>query len=118
LCEDIIGLLVASDELLLEELFDNVQDYLIEEYNSWVYENFVLVLNAVFNLNNCKRLRDYCLKFICDNPLQFFTSETFPSINKEILLDLLKRDDLQIEEVIVWDNLIKWGIEQNSWSWK
>jgi hypothetical protein len=112
--EDIIGLLVASDELLLEELFDHVQDYLIKEHNGWVYENFVLVLHAVFNLDNCKRLRDYCLESICENPLQFFISETFPSINKEILFGLLKRDDLQIEEVIVWDYLIKWGIEQTS----
>jgi hypothetical protein len=110
--EDILGLLVAADELLLEELFDHVQDYLIEGHNSWIYENSVLVLHAVLNLDNCKRLRDYCLKSICENPLQFFISETFPSTNKEILLDLLKRDDLQIEEVIVWDYLIKWGIEQ------
>ncbi|RGB38668.1 hypothetical protein C1646_755474 [Rhizophagus diaphanus] len=30
----------------------------------------------------------------------------------EILFCLLQRDDLSIEEIIVWDHLIKWGIEQ------
>ncbi|CAB4433081.1 unnamed protein product [Rhizophagus irregularis] len=112
--ENILGLLVASDELLLEELFRHVRGYLIEKQTKWVHENFVLVLNAVFRLDNCKKLQDYCLESICENPLPFFSSKIFPSINKEILFDLLERDDLQIKEVIVWDYLIKWGIEQTS----
>ncbi|RIA83932.1 hypothetical protein C1645_742700 [Glomus cerebriforme] len=44
----------------------------------------------------------------------FITSKEFPSLDKDILYGLLKRDDLQIEEVVVWDCLIKWGIEQTS----
>ncbi|CAB4433088.1 unnamed protein product [Rhizophagus irregularis] len=112
--ENILGLLVASDELLLEELFKHVRDYLIEKQTKWVDKNFVLVLNAVFRLDNCKKLQDYCLKSICENPFPFFSSKIFPSLNKEILFDLLERDDLQIKEVIVWDYLIKWGIEQTS----
>ncbi|GBC46090.2 hypothetical protein GLOIN_2v1478609 [Rhizophagus irregularis DAOM 181602=DAOM 197198] len=110
--ENILGLIVASDELLLEELFKNVRDYLIEKRTKWVQENFVLVLNTVFRLDNCKKLQDYCLESICENPLPFFSSKIFPSINKEILFNLLERDDLQIKEVIIWDYLIKWGIEQ------
>ncbi|RGB27979.1 BTB/POZ protein [Rhizophagus diaphanus] len=95
--ENILGLLVASDELLLEELFGHVRDYLIEKQTKWVHENFVLVLNVVFRLDNCKKLQDYCLKSICKNPLPFFSSKIFTSINKEILFDLLERDDLQIK---------------------
>ncbi|CAB4433046.1 unnamed protein product [Rhizophagus irregularis] len=110
--ENILNLLVASDELLFEELFIHVQNYLIIKQTNWVRENFVFVLNTVFRLDNCKRLQDYCLESICEDPLQFFSSKSFLSINKEILLGLLKRDDLQIEEVVIWDYLIKWGIEQ------
>ncbi|PKY30573.1 hypothetical protein RhiirB3_447728 [Rhizophagus irregularis] len=106
--ENILNLLVASDELLLEELFIHVQNYLIIKQTNWVRENFVFVLNTVFRLDNCKRLQDYCLESICEDPLQFFSSKSFLSINKEILLGLLKRDDLQIEEVVIWE----WGIEQ------
>ncbi|GBB88916.1 hypothetical protein RclHR1_15530003 [Rhizophagus clarus] len=110
--ENILGLLVASDELLLEELFNYVQDYLIDIQARWVHANFILVLHTVFKLDNCKRLQDYCLESICENPLPFFSSKTFPSIDKEILFCLLKREDLQIEEIFVWEYLIKWGIEQ------
>ncbi|GBC01612.1 hypothetical protein RclHR1_04260012 [Rhizophagus clarus] len=111
--EDILGFLVASDELLLEELFVHVQDYLIKQ-KSWIDKNFIPVLHAVSNLDSCKKLLDYCLKSICEDPVKFFSSKEFPSVNKEILLGLLKKDDLQIEEVIIWDYLLKWGIEQTS----
>ncbi|RGB23579.1 BTB/POZ protein, partial [Rhizophagus diaphanus] len=110
--ENILELLVAADELLLEELFDHVQDYLIEKQDNWIDKNFILVLHTVFKFPSCKKLQDYCLDSICEYPLQFFFSKNFLSINEEILLGLIKRDDLKIEEVTIWDYLIKWGIEQ------
>src|SRR2546421_3135613 len=109
---NILGLLVASDELLLEELFNHVQDHLIEKQTTWVEQNFVHVLHTVFKISSCKKLQDHCLESICADPQPFITSKTFPSLDKDILYGLLKRDDLQIEEIVAWDNLIKWGIEQ------
>ncbi|CAB4399526.1 unnamed protein product [Rhizophagus irregularis] len=110
--EIILGLLVASDELLLGELFEHVQDYLVKKQTTWVQENFVLVLHTVFKLASCKRLQNYCLESICADPRPFITSENFSSLDKDILYGLLERNDLQIEEIVVWDSLIKWGIEQ------
>jgi len=51
---DILGLMVASDELLLEELFNHVQNHLIEKQTTWVQQNFVLVLHTIFKLESCK----------------------------------------------------------------
>ncbi|PKK72426.1 BTB-domain-containing protein [Rhizophagus irregularis] len=79
---NVLELLVASDELLLKELFKHVQDYLIEKQENWIQKNFVLVLHSVFGLESY------------------------------ILYGLLERNDLQIEEIVVLDSLIKWGIEQ------
>jgi hypothetical protein len=109
---DILKLLIASDELLLKELFIYVQDYLVENRANWIQKNFVPILHAIFKLVSCKKLKDYCLKSICADPQPFFTSNKFPSLNRDILYDLLERNDLQIEEIIVWNSLIKWGIEQ------
>ena len=33
-------------------------------------------------------------------------------LDKDILFNLIKRDDLNIEEIIIWESLIKWGISQ------
>jgi hypothetical protein len=105
-------LLIASDELLLEELFEHVQDYLIEKQSSWICQNLFFVLHAIYKLVGCKKLRQYCFDSISENPLPFITSETFLSIDKDILYNLLSRDDLQSKEIVIWDYLIKWGIEQ------
>ncbi len=61
---------------------------------------------------SCKKLQDHCLEVICEDPLPFITTEEFLSLDKDILYSLLKRGDLQAEEAIVWDYLIKWGINQ------
>ncbi|CAB4399512.1 unnamed protein product [Rhizophagus irregularis] len=110
--EDILGLLVSSDELLFDELFDRIQDYLIEKQTIWVQNYSVLVLNTVFQRPSYKKLQDYCLKSICENPEPFISSKMFPLLDKDILFGLLKWDDLQIREIDAWNCLIKWGIEQ------
>ena len=79
---------------------------------NWIKNNSILVLDTVFKLANCKKLQDYCFELICANPLPLITSNNFPPLDEDILFDLLKRDDLQIEEIVVWDCLIRWGIEQ------
>ncbi|CAB4396039.1 unnamed protein product [Rhizophagus irregularis] len=111
-CEDILGLLIASDELLIEELCNYIQDYLIVKPNKWIKNNFTLIFRTAFKLTGCKKLQDYCFESICKNFDSFITTNDFLSLDKDILYELLKRDDLQIEEVVAWDYLIKWGIEQ------
>ncbi|RHZ84100.1 hypothetical protein Glove_85g103 [Diversispora epigaea] len=109
---DIFGLLVASDELILEELFKHVQKYLIEKEAVWLNKNLVKVLLTLSKLTSCKQLQDYCYESICSDPDPFFTSEDFPILDKDVFLELIKRDDLGIEEIDLWDHLIKWGISQ------
>jgi hypothetical protein len=109
---DILGLLIASDELLLEKLFRHVQNHLIKIQTNWIKQNYIYVLHTVFNLSSCKKLQDHCIESICLDPQPFITSEDFPSLDKDILYELFKRDDLQIEETVAWDYLMKWSIEQ------
>ena len=112
--EDILGILVASDELLLEKLFKQLQDYLIGKEEDWIKKNYVLVLHTVFKLPSCKKLQEYCIESICEDPQPLFTSKDFPSLDRIIFYELFKRVDLCIEEVVAWDSLIKWGIGQTS----
>jgi hypothetical protein len=66
----------------------------------------------VFQLTSCKKLQDYCLETVCEDPEPFISSKTFPSLDKDILFGLLERDDLNVKEIDIFDFLIKWGIEQ------
>ncbi|RGB41558.1 hypothetical protein C1646_751982 [Rhizophagus diaphanus] len=114
--KDILELLIASDELLIGELFNYVQDYLIEKQIEWIMENFFLVLHIAFKITDCKKLQDYCIEIICEDTHSFITSNEFLSLDKDIIYRILERDDLRIKEVVIWDRLIKWGIEQTSGS--
>ncbi|CAG8557079.1 8651_t:CDS:2 [Funneliformis mosseae] len=62
--ENIFGLLIASVEFLLEELFEHVQDFLFEKHTSWIQINLVLFVHTVFKLDSCKRLQNYCYEEI------------------------------------------------------
>ncbi|RGB26129.1 hypothetical protein C1646_770820 [Rhizophagus diaphanus] len=111
---DILELLIASDELLIEELVTFAQNYLIENQNEWLQNNFFKVLNTAYIFESCKQLQDYCLESIFEDPELFFDSPEFLSLEKNILLGLFKRDDLLIDEIVLWNYLIRWGIAQTS----
>ncbi|GBB92942.1 hypothetical protein RclHR1_02090006 [Rhizophagus clarus] len=109
LCGDILGLLTASDELLLEELVEYLQEHIIEEHKYRVQQNLILVLNE---FTRYERIRNYCLEYFCENSHLFIYTKNFLSLEKDALYSLLERNDLQIKEIDTWDCLIKWGIEQ------
>ena len=42
-----------------------------------------------------------------------FDAKDFTSLQESALVPLLKRDDLQMKEVKIWNYIIKWEIAQN-----
>jgi hypothetical protein len=113
-CSDILDLLVVSDELLIEELITFVQDYLYEYQIDWLRENSSKVFHTIIKLESCKKLLGYCYEIIYEFPNPFLDSPEFPRLEKHILLELVKQDNLIIEEIELWYYLIKWGISQTS----
>ncbi|CAB5367644.1 unnamed protein product [Rhizophagus irregularis] len=109
---DILDLLVASDELLIEELVTFIQDYFYEYKIDWLRQNISKVFHAVIKLESCKNLQEYCYETIYECPETFFNAPEFPGLEKNIFLNLVKQDNLIIEEIELWNYLIKWGIAQ------
>ncbi|CAG8616992.1 7847_t:CDS:2 [Paraglomus occultum] len=110
---EILKIVVAADELDLHTLINHIQTYLITEKTSWLDENPVEILELVFQHAACKSLRDYCLATICKKPSIIFSSPSFTSLDESMLILLLKRNDLGMEEAEIWDHLLQWGIAQN-----
>ncbi|GBC51957.1 hypothetical protein GLOIN_2v1534759 [Rhizophagus irregularis DAOM 181602=DAOM 197198] len=79
--EVILQCLIAADELGLNKLIEHIQIYLIDnEY----------------------------LHIISEEPRILFSSEKFPSLEKPIITMILQRDDLNMEEIDIWDSFIRW----------
>ncbi|RHZ76237.1 hypothetical protein Glove_199g12 [Diversispora epigaea] len=110
----IFDLMITVNELEIEELTKKLENYLIEAKSSWLKSHFSLVYRSIFNGNNFKNLEKFCNDIVAKYPNLIFDTEDFVSLQESALVSLLKRDDLQLEEVIIWEYVIKWGIAQNS----
>ncbi|PKY31551.1 hypothetical protein RhiirB3_449198, partial [Rhizophagus irregularis] len=109
----IIKILLAADELLLQELVDYLQVYLIENKSEWMEQNFELIHRTSFQSNSLIQLQQFCTNFMVNYPEKVFKSFDFTSLPEKSLVQLIKRDDLQMKEIEVWEHLLKWGLAQN-----
>src|SRR6185436_14064529 len=105
--------MLSANEFELNELTNKLETYLIDTKASWLKTYFSLIYRTIFNENNFKNLENYCNNIIAKHPNIIFDSSDFVSLPVSALVSILKREDLQIEEVKIWDYVIKWGISQN-----
>ena len=110
---DILKVLVAADELILQELVDYLQTYLIENESEWIEQHFELINQTSFHSNNLLKLQQFCTDFMSKSPEKIFKSLNFTSLSEKFLVSLIKRDDLQMEEIEVWEHVLKWSLAQN-----
>nr|CAG8482962.1 1687_t:CDS:2 [Entrophospora candida] len=97
----LIELLEAADELLMnDELVLHVQKYLRDTKTDWIQENLFKFLEKIFLYDHetFESLRNYCITILLQNPQSFFDSEDFLNSDRIFLYQLLKRDDLDMEE--------------------
>ncbi|GBC12371.1 uncharacterized protein OCT59_025932 [Rhizophagus irregularis] len=110
---DIIKILFAANELDLQELVETLQLSLIENNANWIEQNFDFIYQMSFENNSFLELQKYCTDLISKEPEKIFNSSNYSSISEKILISLIQNDNLQMSEVQVWENVLKWGHTQN-----
>ncbi|RIA96989.1 hypothetical protein C1645_871676 [Glomus cerebriforme] len=113
---DILNFLIVCEKFKLKELYDYVQDYLLEHHQNWLFQNLGLIQKVSFKQSELIKLQNYWTTNICENPEIFFNNNEitdFKSIDKKALLSLYKNEDLCMEENELWDYIINWGKVQN-----
>jgi hypothetical protein len=109
-----LKVLAVADELHLQELVIYLQKYLIENESEWMEENFEFTQRISSQSNNLMELQQFCADFIAKSPEKIFKSLHFTSLSEKFLILLIKRDDLQMKEIEIWEHVLKWGLSQNS----
>ncbi|KAG9297437.1 hypothetical protein G9A89_020838 [Geosiphon pyriformis] len=94
----ILELLVAADELILENLIDHLEDYLIEHHAKELEKNFVTLQRTSFMHDFFKKLQNFRTEIDANNPAIVLNSQNFTSLNENFLSSILTLDDLNIEE--------------------
>ncbi|CAG8626460.1 18900_t:CDS:2 [Gigaspora margarita] len=112
---DSIALLIASDELELQRLCIHVQNHIKITLNDWLCENLLFVLDITSKHEDFDLLREHVLGIVCRDPhLIFSINNNYLLLSESTMINLLKRDDLGMEEIDIWEYLIKWGIEHTT----
>ncbi|RHZ65610.1 hypothetical protein Glove_313g45 [Diversispora epigaea] len=110
----IFDLVIASNELELDELVEHLQTYLVNNRASWLRLKFAQIYRTSYQVKNLEIIRDFYNDIIAKHPNTIFESENFHSLPEDALISILKQDDLQLEEGKIWEYVIKWGRAKNS----
>src|SRR5581483_3397585 len=76
-------------------------------------QNFSFVYQTSFEKNSFLELQKYCSDLISENPDKILKSLDFSTIPENLLISLIQNDNLQMSEIQVWENVLKWGLVQN-----
>ena len=107
--QDILKILIAASELGLQELIPHLQSFLIKNKANWMELNFNLTYQTSFENDSFLELQKFCTELISKEPKKIFDSPDFTSISENLLTSLIKIDNLQMNELHVWEHVLKWG---------
>src|ERR1043166_1514024 len=110
---ELLDLSMAVDELNIRSLILLIEEYLIKDESEFLRQNPVRILETVYQHELFKNLLNAYLKKICEEPEMLFNSDNFINLKAPLLKLLLKRDDLNSDEIDIWNSLLKWGLAQN-----
>ncbi|RGB38457.1 hypothetical protein C1646_692268 [Rhizophagus diaphanus] len=100
--------MIASDELKLEQLTKLTEDFILENHHQFLRSDPVGTLQIVYYNKSLVNLQEFYLETICFEPKILFNSDKIINLPAPLLEIILKRDDLNLPEIEVWENLIKW----------
>ncbi|RGB34771.1 hypothetical protein C1646_668262 [Rhizophagus diaphanus] len=109
---ELLDIMIASDELKLKQLTKITEEFIIENYQQFLQNDPVGILQIVYYNKSLVNLQEFCLETICSDPKVLFDSNKFINLPAPLLEIILKRDDLDLAEINVWESLIKWGLAQ------
>ncbi|PKC61042.1 hypothetical protein RhiirA1_539442 [Rhizophagus irregularis] len=111
---DIIKVLLAANELSIQELIPHLQSFLIKNKSNWMEQNFNLIYQTSFENNSFLDLQKFCTELISNQPEKIFNSSDFTSIPEKALISLIQHDKVKMSEVQIWEHVLEWGIAKNT----
>ncbi|RGB23154.1 hypothetical protein C1646_16235 [Rhizophagus diaphanus] len=102
----------------LYELIEHLQQHVIDlnhSNNDWMKQNGIKLYNTIFRHKGVfSKLEKLCNDIMSQEPKLLIDSNEFWGLDDDALLSIIQRDNLNMKEIVIWENLIKWGIAKNS----
>ena len=74
---DVLKLLIAVDELNIQQLISYIQEFLIENKTEFLQQNPTGILETIYQHETFTDLWNFCLKKICEEPKILSNSDKF-----------------------------------------
>ncbi|CAG8534027.1 12868_t:CDS:2 [Acaulospora morrowiae] len=110
---EILKVLIPADELGLQKFIIYVQKFLIENRVDFLREDPGRILQTITYHEAFDDLKKFCLDTILADPVIIFGSNKFLTLEENVLLPIFKCDELSMDEIEIWNCVIKWGIAQD-----
>ncbi|CAG8738358.1 8308_t:CDS:2, partial [Acaulospora morrowiae] len=108
----VVDFILTADKLELSELVNYLQNVLIEDRTEWLYKNIDKVYSRISRHHSLKILKDFYKDIIRTNVELMFQSDNFFSMPLNDVILMVSRDDLLVDEVEVWNQVVRWCVSQ------
>ncbi|CAG8576442.1 4161_t:CDS:2 [Racocetra fulgida] len=107
---EIFRILLAAEKLGLYEIITHLQQFLLDYHVDWLKRHIETVNRASFRNDYFQVLQQFCT---ANDPEKVLNAINFDSISENAMISLLKRNHFGMDEVQIWDHVLKWGLTQN-----
>ncbi|GET03230.1 kinase-like domain-containing protein [Rhizophagus clarus] len=66
-----------------------------------------------YDTSDIIKILDFCSELMLKEPGKIFNSIDFTSLSEKCMISLIRHDNLQMSEIQVWEQVLKWGISRN-----
>ncbi|GES81040.1 BTB/POZ domain-containing protein [Rhizophagus clarus] len=110
---ELLDFMILSNELVLKRLTKLTEEFIMENQQQFLQNDPVGIFKIIYYYEPFTKLQEYYLESICSEPIILFNSDKFTQLSAPLLEMILKRDDLNLNEIEIWESLIKWGLAQD-----
>src|ERR1051325_1268816 len=112
---NLVELLIAADEMNLNELVEHLQQHITGINHDWIVQNGPKLFNAISRRKGVfSKLEEYCNDVMSQEPKLLIDSNELWGLDDEALLSIVQLDNLNMKEIEIWENLIKWCIAKKT----
>jgi hypothetical protein len=108
-----VDLLIAADELCIKNLCSNIEQCLLKN-EELLKQNFIFIQNFSSKYAKYTKLSQFCKDAFQKDPSLIFKAKDFTKIKREILLDILIKNNHSLNPIEIWDKIIEWSIAQSN----
>ncbi|CAB4440796.1 unnamed protein product [Rhizophagus irregularis] len=108
-----IAILIAADELCLDELCSYIENFLLIDKES-IKSNFNFILYTTNKFEQFIKLSQFCKESFQENPSLVLRANDFVTIEQEYFIEYLTKNNDSLKQIEVWDKLMEWAIAKSN----